>query len=258
MFSRFLSSAKAKYLLPISLIALLWGCQSSQATVVELDPKTDLSSTPGHVVLLHGMYRSSYAMRPVERYLNTLGYQVTNISYPSTSLEIEELAEQYLHPVISQLRTETKGPIHFVTHSMGGILVRHYLKNHPTPDVGNVVMIAPPNKGTDLVDVFGGGDFVTDRTGPAGKQLSASDQSFVNQLGPVDFHLGVIAGNKNGNWVTSSLLPGDDDGVVSVESTKVENMADFVTVPYKHYRLRGAKPVLQQAAHFLKYGAFYR
>jgi hypothetical protein len=95
-------------------------------------------------------------------------------------------------------------------------------------------------------------------TNPAKLQLSAEPGSWVNQLGPVYFELGVIAGNDNSNLLTDWILQGEDDGVVTVENTKVENMQDFIVLPEKHFRLRGNSSVLQQAAYFLKYASFYR
>ena len=113
-------------------------------------------------------------------------------------------------------------------------------------DLGKVVMIAPPNQGTELAELFADLSWVDTNTGPAKPQISAQQDSWVNQLGPVNFSVGIIAGNYNSNWLTAWLLPGEDDGVVSVESTKVKNMQDFMIVPGKHFRLRGNQRVLQQ------------
>ena len=141
---------------------------------------------------------------------------------------------------------------------MSGILVRSYLKNYPMENQVKVVMIAPPNQGTELAELFVDSSWIDTNSGPAKIQLSAQQDSWVNQLGPVNFAVGIIAGNYNFNLLTAWLLPGDDDGVVSVESTKVRNMKDFMIVPEKHFRLRGNQTVLQQAAYFLKYARFYR
>jgi hypothetical protein len=141
---------------------------------------------------------------------------------------------------------------------MGGILVRYYLKNHPLEGLGKVVMIAPPNQGTELAELFADSSWIDIKTGPAKLQLSAQQDSWVNQLGPVNFAVGIIAGNYNSNLLTAWLLPGEDDGVVSVESTKVKNMQDFMIVNEKHFKLRGNITVLHQAAYFLKHSNFYR
>jgi triacylglycerol lipase len=169
---------------------------------------------------------------------------VTSISYPSTKQDIESLVRNYLHPAVQTAQTKGTQNIHFVTHSMGGILVRYYLKNYPMENLGKVVMIAPPNQGTELAELFVDSSWIDTNSGPAKIQLSALQDSWVNQLGPVNFAVGIIADNYNFNLLTAWLLPGDEDGVVSVESTKVKSMKDFMIVPEKHFRLRGNQTVL--------------
>lgn len=247
----------------ITTIFGLSGCASSAPDKAPIDSYVDISRLQGehqhkqHVILLHGMYRSNVAMRPVETYLNSLGYTTTNISYPSTTYNIETLVENYLAPQIEQFKDQKDITIHFATHSMGGILVRYYLQHNEVSNIGNVVMIAPPNKGTPLAELFADTDWIKSNSGPAKAQLASTEDSWVNQLAAPTFDVGVIAGNKNNNVITAMLLPGKDDGVVSVESTKLETMKDFITIPAKHYRLRNNITVLQQIAHFLRYGLFF-
>jgi pimeloyl-ACP methyl ester carboxylesterase len=244
-------------LFTICLIFLI-GCQINRSNLPQLDSSIDLSNDQDQIILLHGMYRSAVAMQPLERYFQTQGYQVTSISYPSTKYDIETLVRDYLHPAVQSAQRKSTQKIHFVTHSMGGILVRYYLNNYPLEDLGKVVMIAPPNQGTELAELFSDSSWIATKTGPAKQQHSTQQDSLVNQLGPVNFDVGIIAGNYNSNLLTAWLLPGEDDGVVSVESTKVKNMKDFMIVPEKHFRLRGNQTVLQQAAYFLKHANFYR
>lgn len=240
------------------LLLALVACQSHSPNGTPFDSDTDLNNQRDTIVLLHGMWRSSVAMEPAEKFLKTKGYKVVNLSYPSTEFAIETLVDEYLQPAMEELQIKPGQKVHFVTHSMGGILVRYYLKNNQVDYIGRVVMIAPPNQGTELAGLFEDSSWVNVKRGPAATQLSSEAHSWVKSLGPVNFELGVIAGNKNNNWVTDWLLPGDDDGVVTVESTKVENMQDFMIVPVKHYRIRGNDLVLNQAAYFLKHGRFYR
>lgn len=233
------------------------GCQSSANTPVSFDRDLDLSNQQDIVILLHGLWRDEAAMRPVERFLSSQGYQILNLGYPSTDYPIETLVNDYLKPAIDALPKQPNQKLHFVTHSMGGILVRYYLKHNEPDNIGRVVMLAPPNQGTELAGLFADSDWIDVKRGPAAEQLSAGQQSWVNQLGPINFELGVIAGNHNSNWLTDWILPGEDDGVVSVESTKIDNMKDFITVPVKHFRLRANEVALNQTAHFLKFGRFY-
>ena len=233
------------------------GCQSREEINLGFDRKLDLSNQQDTVILLHGMWRNEAAMRPVERFLNAQGYNVLNIAYPSTDYPIETLVENYLKPAVDGLKRTSNQKLHFVTHSMGGILVRYYLKHNMPEGIGRVVMLAPPNQGTELATLFADSEWIDVKRGPAAEQLSTGKKSWVNQLGPVNFELGVIAGNYNSNWLTDWILPGEDDGVVSVESTRVENMKDFMTIPVKHYRIRANATALNQTAHFLKFGRFY-
>lgn len=235
----------------------LMGCQLARGPMPSFDESANLSGNQEQVVLLHGMWRDANAMKQIEHFFIDNGYKVSSLSYPSNDHDVETLVENFLHPQIQEIQANHQGKIHFVTHSMGGILVRYYLKNYEI-DVGRVVMIAPPNHGSELTDVFEDSKWVTNLTGPAGSQLSTAEDSWVNRLGAVDFELGVVAGNYNTNWITAWLLPGQDDGVVTIENTKVEGMKDFLVVPEKHYKMRRAKIVMQQAAYFLKNGNFYQ
>ncbi len=240
----------------VLVILLLIGCRSKIHTIPDIETQLERNKRQDYVVLLHGMWRNARAMEPAREYLSAKGYQVINISYPSTQYPIEILVQQYLHPVIEQIQPNGKQKIHFVTHSMGGILVRYYLKHYQVPELGRVVMLSPPNQGVELTDWVSGTDWFEEMTGPSGQQLRTDETSLVKQLGAVDFELGVIAGDYNPNWITSWLIPGPDDGVVSVKSTKVEGMKDFILVSERHYRLRRRKPVLQQVVYFLQHGQF--
>jgi len=227
-------------------------------TLQSIEDKIFQHSETEHVILLHGMFRSAIAMKPAESFLTEKGFKVINMSYPSTQHDIETLVQNYLMPQIVSLEESGASKIHFVTHSMGGILVRHYLKNNQMPALGRVVMLSPPNKGTELTNLFADTDWYKEKIGPAGKQLNPNQNSWVNQLGSVDFELGVIAGNYNGNFLTSWLLPGPDDGVVSVESMKVKGMADLLLVSEKHFNIRRFIPALQQSVYFIENGRFYQ
>jgi len=227
-------------------------------TLSNIDEMISQHTDTEYVVLLHGMFRSAIAMQPAEVFLKDKGFKVINMSYPSTQYDIETLVQDHLAPQIKTLEENGAKEIHFVTHSMGGILVRHYLKNNPMPTLGRVVMLSPPNKGTELTNLFADTQWYKNKIGPAGKQLNPSDNSWVNQLGSVDFELGVIAGNYNGNFITSWLLPGPDDGVVSVESMKVKGMADLLLVSEKHFNIRRFIPALQQSVYFIENGRFYQ
>jgi hypothetical protein len=184
------------------------------------------------------------------------GFAVSNTGYPSPQYPIEELAPIAIEAGVSQC--PSGAVIHFVTHSLGGILVRYYfeVENDFTP--GRVVMIAPPNQGSEVVDNFRRVPGFELLNGPAGLQLGTDTSSVPRQLGPVDFALGVIAGSQTVNPVLSQSLPNPDDGKVSVDSTKVEGMADFIVVPKAHPFIMRAPTVIEQAIAFIESGQFIR
>lgn len=210
------------------------------------------------VVLLHGMGRTYQSMESLQEVLIERGYHTVNIGYPSTKKDIETLAKDHFPIAIEQCEKFDPQKIHFVSHSLGGIIIRQALKHDRPAKLGRVVMLSPPNKGASVVDVLGSWKIYKWLNGPAGQQLSTDPSSLPNRLGPVDYTVGIITGNRHAwfdAWL-SYIIPGVDDGKVSVERTKLEGMSDFLIVNESHPFIMNAPYVQEETVHFLKYGKF--
>ncbi len=206
------------------------------------------------VVLLHGLARSDSSMKKLAVELQKEGYQTVNVDYPSRDYTIEELSEKAISPALEQCGSHDE--INFVTHSMGGILVRQYLSNHTISKLGRVVMLGPPNRGSEVVDKLKdmpGFYFVN---GDAGMQLGTGESSVPNKLGPAEFDLGIIAGTQSINLILSLIIPGTDDGKVAVERTKLKGMNDHVEIETSHPFMMKNKDVIAQVIYYLKNGKF--
>ena len=189
--------------------------------------------------------------------INEAGFTAINVDYPSREYPIEALAPMAIGRGL--VLCESAGAIekiHFVTHSLGGILVRNYLSNHEIPRLGRVVMLGPPNQGSAAVDELGDVPGVDWINGPAGRQLGKGEESVPLQLGPAEFELGVIAGNRTIDPIVSAVLDDPDDGRVSVEDTKLEGMDDFIIVEHSHAFMMRLELPIELTIRFLKTGSF--
>lgn len=208
------------------------------------------------VVLLHGLARTSNSMEKLQTALEDHGYKVANVDYPSREKPIEELSTIAVESGSQQCQEQKDDRIHFVTHSMGGILVRYYLEHKQIENLGHVVMIAPPNQGSEVVDKLATMPGFSLINGPAGLQLGTDNNSIPAQLGPVDYSVGVIAGTRTFNPLLSQFLPNPDDGKVSVENTKVEGMADFRSIAASHPFIMQNEQAIKHTIAFIETGAF--
>ncbi|MDJ0832715.1 MAG: alpha/beta fold hydrolase [Gammaproteobacteria bacterium] len=208
------------------------------------------------VILLHGLGRTRRSMLVMEKKLRAQGYQVVNINYPSRHMPIDELAMVVIDQCLAITHKLGCHRLDFVTHSMGGILVRHYLRHQAIEQLHRVVMLGPPNQGSEVVDRLRHIPLFHWLHGPAASQLGTSGEDLPQQLGAVDFELGIIAGIRSINPLLSSLLPGQNDGKVSVENTKIEGMQDFITIPSTHTFMMRNPRVIDQVVHFLQFGRF--
>ena len=186
--------------------------------VLTSNPALAASTGDELVILLHGLCRSTGSMQAMADHLHREGYAVRNLDYPSTEMSIEDLSELHLGPVIAEAGNRYHR-IHFVTHSMGGIVVRQYLATHQKTLPGRVVMLAPPNRGSELVDLFGRNRLMQKLLGPAFLQLGTSPDSLVNILPAAKRETGIIAGSRSLDPISSFIIQGADDGKVAVSRT---------------------------------------
>jgi pimeloyl-ACP methyl ester carboxylesterase len=219
---------------------------------------TKIDSDTEAVILLHGLTRTGRSMAKTGIILAEYGYRIINQDYPSRQHDIQFLALKYIEQALQECDSAGIKKIHFLTHSLGGILIRYYLAVKNIEKLGKVVMLAPPNQGSEIVDKLGTWELFKRLNGPAGLQLGTDPESVPNNLGLLNFQAGIIAGDKTVNLLLSLLIPGANDGKVSVNRAKAKGMADFIVVPYTHPFIMQRSYVIQQALYFIQNGRFAR
>jgi pimeloyl-ACP methyl ester carboxylesterase len=223
------------------------------------DRKTapDMADT---VVLLHGIKRTSACMRKFEKHLQTQGYITRNVDYPSTRYPIERLAKIVAAEVEDAAQSNRGGRIHLVGHSMGGLVIRAMLKSYRPSNLGRVVMVGTPNNGSQVADFLKNVPLYKAAYGPAGQQLVSDQSTFGHIFGPVDFELGIIAGTRSIDPVSSLIIGYQkaNDGKVTVESTRLAGAADHIVIAANHTFIPSNKTMWAQALSFLRDGRFHR
>ncbi len=209
-----------------------------------------------YVVILHGIIRSAKHMRRLAAFLSDAGFDIINIDYPSTQYSIAELRD-IVHETINHKILEDK-PVHLIGYSMGGLLVRALAGSpkHRWKNLGRVVQLAPPNHGSEVAEFWQDYWWYKKVYGPAGQELITDQTGIQHLFGPIDYELGVIAGDRTLDLISSNMMPKPNDGKVSVASTKIDGMQDHVVVHATHTFFPHNKHVQQQTLCFLQQGRF--
>jgi len=206
----------------------------------------------GRVLLLHAIARSPVSLLKLERALQAAGFETLNQAYPSRRLTLEQSAAE-VRLRARHFIDRSDGPLHIVTHSMGGLVARALITNDRPAALGRVVMLGPPNQGSEIADLLVGNKVYKFPYGPAGGQLTTYQ---VMRPSNIDFPLGVIAGDRAIDLLSWLIIPGPNDGKVSVARTKIDGMSDHVTVHATHTFMARNVEVQRQTIQFLQHGGF--
>lgn len=203
------------------------------------------------VIVVHGIIRSSKSFSKLKEKLEKENYLVFGFDYPSTRVSIPESAEYLKKSILSLNGVEE---INFVVHSLGGLVVRSYLSKHQDKRIKRMVMMGVPNKGARMADKLQNNFLYEAIYGPAGQQMISGNKSFIATLPIPKFEFAIIAGARGNEKGFNPLVPGDDDGTVSVESTRLPGARDFITVKCAHSFLMNHTDVIDHTVRFLKHG----
>lgn len=212
------------------------------------------------VVLLHGIARTGASMKSMETALQAAGYETVSITYPSTDKNLDEIAAYLRGGALSEEFWKSAGRVHFVTHSMGGLVARRYLQNYrdviPAERIGRVVMMAPPSQGSHVADLIHDLPPYDWYYGPAGQELTSAARAAADE--PLYYETGIVAGEKEWPYIVAAfVVPGKSDGRVAVENTKIPGMKDHVVVPATHTFVMDRPDVQRQVVYFIKEGTFH-
>lgn len=216
----------------------------------------DEKNTNECVLLLHGLGRTRFSMNAIARNLEKQGYTTLNCGYPSTRQNIQQLVKGYVAQAVTECKRRNAVKIHVVTHSLGGILIRAYLQNNSLPKGSRIVMLSPPNHGSEIADFIKKIRLFQWILGPSVRQLGTDPESIPNRLKPIPYQTGIITGNVSSDPWFTGLIQGAHDGKVSVASARLDGMRDFLVVPSGHTFIMQSRSTIHQILAFLKLGRF--
>lgn len=229
-------------LLPFLLPLALLGCET-----------TPFPGEGESVVLAHGLGRTRASMAVLAQRLEWAGYRVESIAYDSRGASFPE---QMATLAAAVDRCCAEAPVvHFVGHSLGGLVIRGYLADSRPPGLGRVIMLAPPNQGSLFVEWLGDVPGGPEALGVVGSTLGTDSTDLPATLPPPDYEMGIIAGTRSVHPIGPIVIPGPDDGIVSVEQARVEGVPMLV-LPRSHYLIMNSRHTAEAVIRFLRTGSF--
>lgn len=204
------------------------------------------------VVLLHGLWMPGFVMAPLASRLAERGFRTHVFDYASRRTPIEVHADRLVRFVRAAVGA---GPVYFVGHSFGGLVVLATLGRPDAPAVTGVVLLGTPVLGCMSGRRLG--------TVAAGRWMLGASQPLWQEKGGAKWvgtaPLGVIAGSRPSIGLGRLLgrLPGVNDGVVRFDETRLEGMAGRIVLPVSHTELIFSARVEAETAHFLAHGKFH-
>lgn len=215
-----------------------------------------LEAPARRVVLLHGLGRSARDLALLARRLDGLGHSVCNVDYDSRADSIEIVAAEVTRAI--DACGFGSGPVDYVTHSMGSLVLRALSRDGRVAQGGRAVLLAPPSAGSELADRLGEGPWLELLLGPLAGQLGTGSGDLPGSLPPPAIPFGVVAGDRAWNPLGWLWLPGPHDGTVTVARTRLAGMSDHIVLPYTHTFMAWAPSVARQVDVFLRTGRFER
>lgn len=232
---------KVRLLFPLLLLPAL-GCDANSG-----------SEEVESVVLVHGLGRRASSMALLSVRLEWAGYDVTTVSYESMSDPFSRQVDAIASAV--QRCCPDAPKVHFVGHSLGGLVIRGYLAEDPPASLGRVVLLTPPNQGSIFVDWLSDMSLAEEVLGPVGSALGTDSAGIPASLPPPDYEMGIIAGNRAVHPIGHPAIPGPDDGIISVEQTRIGGVPVMV-LPRSHAFIANSRHAADAVIRFLRTGTF--
>jgi len=229
------------------LAALIGACASAVAADDAAANAANTDRQDQTIVLLHGMGRGRASLWVLETRLKTAGFRTVNFPYVTHARPLDQLSADLIKFITENVKTPSYS---IVAHSLGNVIVRNCFHREMPPGLKRIVMLAPPNRPAELARALKDNPVYRWFTGESGQQLASDD--FYRKLPVPTVDFGIIAGDRG----ESVALKEPNDGVITVESTKLDGMKAWVLVHQAHTFIMNSRQVAQLVVRFLEHGDF--